>query len=612
MFRSVPTRWFELLTTREELARAVETLASTRAVELETHSGATAPLAAPDLRARLEEYAYLARRYRPYWPPARHRSGGTPALPAETLDEALARLHAWRDDAGAPVAELERLRAEGTELALLRDLLAGAGASRLDLSLFAAAGPALAARLFLLHGDVHPAQVPPAIVTRTVDVDAHRFLLALGPREEVTALDREMSVLEARRVAIPSWLAGGWRDARDQVAARSEAIEADCRRLAGAIRAIGDRHRLPQALGDIERLEWFLTHAGALPTSENFGWVTGWTSDPDGQGLRRRLEGARVHGLLRLTDPPADKRAPTVMRNPWWASPFELFARLLGTPGQAEVDPSRLLAVFVPVIFGYMFGDVGQGAVLVVLGLVLARRWPLARVLVAGGVCAIAFGFAFGSVFCREDLIAPLWLHPLEAPLPVLAVPLLGGVVILVLGLVLNGVEASWRGELASWWRTDAALLALYLLLVFSLWRVEIAVLAAIALGWYLLGAAWEHRRAARRFTSALAHLFENVLQLVVNSISFARVGAFALAHAGVSLAVVSLADATEHAGIGIAILVVGNVVVIVLEGLVVSIQTTRLVLFEFFVRFLRGEGRVFHPLAPPAPPPISSLGSSQ
>jgi V/A-type H+-transporting ATPase subunit I len=77
-------------------------------------------------------------------------------------------------------------------------------------------------------------------------------------------------------------------------------------------------------------------------------------------------------------------------------------------------------------------------------------------------------------------------------------------------------------------------------------------------------------------------------------------VGAFALAHAALSDAIVTMARVPDSAVAGLLILVVGNVVVICLEGLVVSIQTTRLVLFEFFNRFLRGGGRVFRPLAAP------------
>ena len=86
---------------------------------------------------------------------------------------------------------------------------------------------------------------------------------------------------------------------------------------------------------------------------------------------------------------------------------------MLGTPGRNESDPSQILAVVASSIFGFMFGDVGQGAVVFIAGLVLGRRIPLTRMLVPGGIMAMLFGVLFGSVFCREDIIPALWMRPL-------------------------------------------------------------------------------------------------------------------------------------------------------------------------------------------------------
>ncbi len=103
--------------------------------------------------------------------------------------------------------------------------------------------------------------------------------------------------------------------------------------------------------------------------------------------------------------------------------------------------------------------------------------------------------------------------------------------------------------------------------------------------------------------------LFEQLFQLAVNSLSFSRVGAFALAHAGLSQAVVALAGLAGHGGW--MVLVLGNLFILALEGLVVSIQTTRLVLFEFFIRFLRAEGLGFRPLPAPDYPAFTITRSS-
>jgi V/A-type H+-transporting ATPase subunit I len=251
-------------------------------------------------------------------------------------------------------------------------------------------------------------------------------------------------------------------------------------------------------------------------------------------------------------------------------------------------------------MFGYMFGDVGQGLMLAIAGLWIARRFPLGRLIVIAGISSTLFGFLFGSFFSREDVIPALWIHPLDQPLTLLAVPLAGGVVLLCVGILLNGLEAAWRGAAARWWRQEAGMVPLYLGLVIVFLNPYGAYVALSGLAWFLSGTL---RRGADPGAD-LSHLIETSFQLGINTLSFARVGAFALAHAGLAAAVVALADAASAAPVRLLVMVLGNALVIILEGLVVSIQVTRLVLFEFFIRFLRGEGRTFRPLgAPPDSP---------
>jgi V/A-type H+-transporting ATPase subunit I len=100
----------------------------------------------------------------------------------------------------------------------------------------------------------------------------------------------------------------------------------------------------------------------------------------------------------------------------------------------------------VPLLFGYMCGDVGHGAVIALIGLLLRRRTRLWPLLVVCGVAAMGFGVVFGDVFGYGHIIEPLWVHPLDAPLQVLAVPLLFGALVLTLGLVLHLVQSCWRG----------------------------------------------------------------------------------------------------------------------------------------------------------------------
>jgi V/A-type H+-transporting ATPase subunit I len=211
----------------------------------------------------------------------------------------------------------------------------------------------------------------------------------------------------------------------------------------------------------------------------------------------------------------------------------------------------------------------------------------------------MVFGLLFGSVFASEALIPALWLHPMSEPLTVLAVPLVFAVLLLSLGQLLAGLGALWRGELRRWLLVDAGFLVLYLGLIGLLAGLPVAWATLAGLAWYLAGSFLVHRRFLGAL-AALGHLVESGMQILVNTLSFARVGAFALAHAALSAAVVTMAEVTGSVVGWVLVMVLGNLLIIALEGLVVSIQTTRLVLFEFFNRFLRGTGRVFRPLAAP------------
>jgi len=600
--RPEAARWFEMLTARADLTLAVETLAATGSIELETHSDSRARLNLPDLRDRMDEYNRLARRYQPYWPQPEMRSSFVPASPIRLMDRALQRLRTWEDEAAPRVHHLESLTGEQSDLQLLETMLLQVQDDTLDFSLLAKAGPELAVRLFVLPPGSRIEHFPAALLVKRSSSTRHDFLRAVGLPADIEALAVELAAHKARAVTIPPRLQGNRIKALVQVKRRLQELNLQVRRTREQIDTWSERCKVPAALSDIARLEWFMTHVTSLPVSENFAWVTGWTDDLSGERLKKALAEVGVNAILDFPQAPAEAKAPMVMQNPWWAQPFELFARMLGTPAMDEADPSRLLAVLAPLLFGYMFGDVGHGLVLVVVGLLYQKRWPVLRILIANGLAAMIFGFVFGSVFGREDIIPALWLHPMDDPLPVLFVPLGGGVLVLLLGLVLNAVELYWRGEWRRWVQVEAAVVVLYLSVIAAFFMPSLVLVSAAAMVWFFAGSLLQGQgKWWMALVSAGGILLENVFQLLVNTVSFVRVGAFALAHGGLSLAFISLAAATDSTIGGMLILLLGNLIVIMLEGLVVTIQTTRLILFEFFIRFLQGTGRIFRPLAAPA-----------
>ena len=599
--RPVPARWFEVLIATDDLVKAVETLARTGDVELEVYSETTQRVSMPNLRDRFASYDKLLRRYQDYWPTQHLRASEQPGKPEARLDAALEKLALWQEQADPVIDELESLLKEQAELNLIREFLDNMSGETLDFSNVAGAGPTLSARLFVLPVNAKIQHLPPAVLSIRVITEQYVFLLVVGKEDVVDAMQRDMVVQKGRTIVMPGWSKGNLANVKQQVAERRLAIEKEIDAFYGQLNELARKHGLYEVLGDIQQLEWFITHVTDLPVSENFAWITGWTSDVSANRINDVLQKQNLRAVVHYPPAPVGVRPPMVFHNPWWSRPFELFAKLLGAPSVDEFDPSMLLSLLVPLLFGYMFGDVGHGLVLLIAGFLLYRRWPLLKLLIGCGLSSMMFGWVFGSVFTSEHLIEPLWVNPIHQPLTVLLVPLGGGVVVLLLGLLVNGIQQFWKGAFKQWLAIDAAVIIMYVGVIGTTLEPAAGIAVLLGMVWYLVGNAVLTEES---FGAALGHavgqLLESVLQLLINTISFIRVGAFALAHSGLSLAVVIMSNTIDNIFFAGLIMVAGNLVILILEGLVVSIQTTRLVLFEFFIRFLKGTGRMFVPLTVP------------
>jgi V/A-type H+-transporting ATPase subunit I len=597
--RPASANWFELLVMRDDLAAAMKVLASSRCVELQSHGEARAPMRMPECRELLEDFDELERRFRHHWPPPSPHEHDERAEPFSMLQRALDRLQHWAADAGEVVERLERLTERGNDQELLLEMLRDAE-SLPDLAQFSGAGPMLDSGLFLLGSGEWPDRLPGTVIAQRVTIPTQRFLLAVGLPDEMSELEHQLHAHRARRLRLPGDLPPRAAEAETEMRDRLFETRREIEDAHQVLRNLNERHGIADALADALFVRWYVNSVPELSATENFAWISGWTSLDDETDLQAMLAEDSVKGLLQLTEAPAGFEAPLLLRNPQWMRPFELFTRMLGIPAAREADPTRVIAIATPLMFGFMFGDVGHGAVLLVAGLFLQRRYPALRLLVYGGVMSIVFGFAFGSVFALETIIPPLWVHPIEEPVLMLLVPMAGGAVLLLIGMCLDALQSYWQQKGRYWWETGAGLMLCYVALLGSIREQRLLWLALIGALWFIAGHALvSPGQRLKAAGVAAAEFVESALQLLVNTVSFVRVGAFALAHAGLSMAVVGLSDATTSLVFTAIILLLGNVLIIALEGLVVSIQTTRLVLFEFFIRFLHGEGRPFRPLEP-------------
>lgn len=597
--------WFELLTSREELGGVLQCLARSGIVELETYSDISQPEWLPDMQEVLQQFKGLSDRYQQYWPepappPDQHQRSDS-----ESARKIMRSLLEWAARAEPLVADFQQLGAEHEQLKLLAQWLENVAPGALpDLDLLHSAGPVMNVRLYVLPAGCWPETASPSLMLHKTTSPEHNFLLVLGRKALVENLDQSIQGLKGRVVPLPDWLPGNLEEALSGIQARAHNISQQKQTITEAIDKLSVDYDLPGLLAQIRFLEWVVDQVPQLSMTEHFAWVTGWTSDLEGDALRALLDKCEHSYLIRFPPAPARSQSPIILRNPAWARPFEMFAGLLGTPSAAEADPSPMVAFIAPLMFGYMFGDLGQGAVLVALGLLLKGRYPALKLLVPGGLMAMLFGLLFGSVFANENLLPALWLHPINTPLPVLGVSLAIGATVISLGITLDAVQSHWAGMAGQWWQRRAGMALSYAGALAATQWIEMAWLVVAGMFWFVIGngLAGESDKL-QSAGSAVAEFAETMLQLLVNTVSFVRVGAFALAHSGLSMAVAGIADAFDSLAATIAVFVVGNLFVLTLEALVVGIQATRLVLFEFFIRFLRAEGRAFHPLTTPDQP---------
>lgn len=598
--RPAASRWFETYVPREQAVAAARALAATGVVQMEADRRVAEPADELRLRHFVDRFHALAAAHSRDLPRAGGHSSRLHGDPVHLANLAVHRLRDWaarvdgvRGQLGGLDAEVQRWRllAEGVQ-AMRRAGLEVAGVLR--------GGHLLVRRLYVCPPGTESMVGQAGDFRAMVAGPRHAFLVFVGlpeQQEEVKAFAEERG---CEALSIPAWLPG---EAQEQSAAVLRRL-ADSRRertaLLATLRTLRRDPEVAVARANIDTLHWYLEHAAGHLGAQAHVRLTGWTTATQVRELQRALAAIGIRAVVRAPNPPDNVVAPVAQADNWWTQPFRPLVSLWGTPGAGEVDPTGLLAAVVPMMFGYMFPDVGHGLLLAVLAAAGRRRWPQIGFLVRCGVAAAAFGLLFGEVFGLHGVLPPLWLSPFDDPLSVLLLPLLFGAALLLLGMLFAGVEAYWRGELRRWLLVDGAVLLAYvtaLLGIFwqpALWLTGAALLQSLVAAVVLSPPG----RRLTAFPAVLGDLLLSAFELVMNTFSFLRVGAFALAHSALALAIGELAGAVEAFWAKALIFVLGNLLAMLVEGLLVFVQTTRLVLFEFFLRFLRAEGRLFRPLA--------------
>ncbi|WP_459128998.1 V-type ATP synthase subunit I [Guggenheimella bovis] len=360
-----------------------------------------------------------------------------------------------------------------------------------------------------------------------------------------------------------------------------------------------------------------------ISEGDELAYLSMWVPKVDVKAISNRLKEITepTIGSLGTLEAGEIDELPTSLKNNFFFKPFEKLVLLYGVPNYHELDPTKLFAICYMLLFGAMFGDLGQGLLFVIVGFFLKGKLKDAGGLAKRlGASSMVFGFFYDSFFGFEGVISgivkkPIFIHPFEETNLVLSASVLVGLFLLTVSYFYgfaNKYRMGDRGELyfgktgiagfflfvaillkaagaanllkvPSWISTTMMLVCiLFLILKEPLWnkiRGEKKIL---------------HQSVGEFITEQFFELIETIMSIVSNSLSFVRVGAFALSHVGLFLAFRTMADMIGGPTGTVIMSIIGNIVVIVMEGMVVFIQCLRLLFYELFSKYFVGEGRLF------------------
>ena len=375
-----------------------------------------------------------------------------------------------------------------------------------------------------------------------------------------------------------------------------------------------------------------------FPRTEATVLIAGWVPADDITALEQRL-GETTDGRYALQTSPPDastqEQIPVLLRHSWLLRPFETLVSTYGLPNYQELEPTFFVALSYIVMFGMMFGDAGHGMVLAVGGLIalLAGKSQKARdfgvLLLFAGSSSIVFGVVYGSYFGIGVFKKyALWHDPLEGdPMRLMYCAIGIGVVMISIGLILNIVNRFRRGDviggildkfgligLLFYWGTLVLLMNGATIQSRGLMGASVILFLVVPIvGWslkepiehFMSHKTGEHGEANEGLAGAIMEscvgAFEAVLSYLANTISFVRLAAYAMSHAALLFAAFMLAAVVRDIPFGgglwsLLVIILGNLVAIVLEGIIASVQALRLEYYEFFGKFFSGNGQPFEP----------------
>lgn len=460
--------------------------------------------------------------------------------------------------------------------------------------------------------------------------DGESYLI-FSPTKYEEETNKILKSLNFKEIEIPDDIRGNVSETSNMVRAQIADLEKIYFEYKDVVSNINEYYRseITRIYSEIH-LEQKIEHMKEnVAATKNFFYFSGWIPEGDATNTKENLE-KKYEDIIVVEEKPEEINKefipPTKLKNNWVISPFELLVNMYGVPNYNELDPTLFLGVTYLILFGAMFGDVGQGLVFVIIGFLLKRKAKkgtdakdYGEILFRIGLSSTVFGFMYGSVFGNEELIPAIVVRPLENINFVLYSAIGFGVVLLLISFGMSIYNLAREGDMeecifgrngVSGLIFYVALLSLGLQMLLNAQLLPnsvfiiVMILALLSLLFkkplYSVISKKEAEYEEGKSTYYIEggfDLIETILSLLSNSISFIRIGAFALNHVGLFLAFSTMAKIANSPFISVAILILGNIIIIGLEGLIVLIQGLRLEYYELFSKYFKGDGKTYIPV---------------
>lgn len=461
------------------------------------------------------------------------------------------------------------------------------------------------------------------------------YFCAEGDKELVDSIFRSMFF---ERIHIPDYVKGNTDAALERINSQVGEKKQQVEKYTSDLGRIAEKYgeKIQQVYTTLKKkYDIFELRRKVGAVKEKF-YIKGFIPQKEQESFSKRFaDMSDVEVVYLPADADANCTPPTVLKNGWFTRPFRMLVEMYGLPKYGGFNPTSFVAITYTILFGVMFGDLGQGFLLFLGGLLVGKKVSKEAGGIATriGLSSMIFGTLYGSVFGFEELLDPVYesfgidflpLKIFKSTSFILVTAVASGVFLILVSMLINigigfkekNYEKAIFGSngiagLIFYGSVCAAVVCKVALKIELNWTVYVWLLIvipaicifcrvpfAIAVKYkqWKLSEEEEDMTIGGFIVENFFEMFEFALSYISNTMSFLRVGGFVLSHAGMMMVVMTLLEMSATA-VKPVTLILGNAVVMAMEGMIVAIQIIRLEFYEMFSRFYEADGKEFEPV---------------